>query len=137
MSTGGFSKARLGRMHDVMARHVEQGNAPGIVTAVRGPHRARELQDALHGEEVLGAQLPDDGRQGLGRGRHRGGGLGGGGGGDLVLSAGSGGVLLLRVAAGEVGQPHYPWEPASPWRSDRAWFETYLSLRAEPPPRGG
>jgi CubicO group peptidase (beta-lactamase class C family) len=32
MSTGGFSKARLGRMHDVLARHVEQGHAPGIVT---------------------------------------------------------------------------------------------------------
>lgn len=34
MSTGGFSKARLRRLHDVMAGHVERGNAPGIVTAV-------------------------------------------------------------------------------------------------------
>src|SRR5207249_3350255 len=30
--SGGFSRARLGRMHDVMADHVAQGDAPGIVT---------------------------------------------------------------------------------------------------------
>ena len=34
MSSGGFSKARLGRMHDVMAGHVVRGEAPGIVTLV-------------------------------------------------------------------------------------------------------
>jgi CubicO group peptidase (beta-lactamase class C family) len=34
MSTGGFSRARLGRMHDVMAGHVERGDVPGIVTLV-------------------------------------------------------------------------------------------------------
>jgi CubicO group peptidase (beta-lactamase class C family) len=34
MSTGGLSKARLGRMHDVMAGHVERGDVPGIVTLV-------------------------------------------------------------------------------------------------------
>ncbi|MGH6900137.1 MAG: serine hydrolase domain-containing protein [Geminicoccaceae bacterium] len=34
MSTGGLSRARLGRMHDVMAGHVERGAVPGIVTAV-------------------------------------------------------------------------------------------------------
>ncbi len=45
MSTGGFSRARLGLMHDVMARHVEQGNAPGIVTLLcrRGEVHAGEL----------------------------------------------------------------------------------------------
>jgi CubicO group peptidase (beta-lactamase class C family) len=32
MSTGGFSKARLARMHDVMAGYVERGKVPGIVT---------------------------------------------------------------------------------------------------------
>src|SRR5881409_2555735 len=32
MSAGGLSKARLGRMHDVMAGHVERGEVPGIVT---------------------------------------------------------------------------------------------------------
>ena len=34
MSTGGLSKARLGRMHDVMAGHVERGAVPGLVTLV-------------------------------------------------------------------------------------------------------
>ena len=34
MSAGGLSKGRLGRMHDVMARHVERGGVPGAVTAV-------------------------------------------------------------------------------------------------------
>lgn len=34
MSTAGLSKARLGRMHDVMAGYVERGEVPGIVTLV-------------------------------------------------------------------------------------------------------
>src|SRR5713226_4101843 len=34
MSTGGLSKARLGRMHDVMAGYVERGDVPGLVTLV-------------------------------------------------------------------------------------------------------
>ncbi len=34
MSIGGLSKARLGRMHDVMAGHVERGQVPGLVTLV-------------------------------------------------------------------------------------------------------
>jgi hypothetical protein len=32
MSNGGLSKARLGRMHDVMAGDVERGKVPGVVT---------------------------------------------------------------------------------------------------------
>ena len=32
MGTGGLSKARLGRIHQVMARYVERGEVPGIVT---------------------------------------------------------------------------------------------------------
>src|SRR4029077_13126234 len=32
--SGGFSKARLGRMRDVMAGHVERGAMPGLVTLV-------------------------------------------------------------------------------------------------------
>ncbi len=31
---GGLSNARLGRMHDIMARHVESGEVPGVVTLV-------------------------------------------------------------------------------------------------------
>jgi CubicO group peptidase (beta-lactamase class C family) len=34
MNTGGLSKARLGRMHDVMAGYVERGDVPGLVTLV-------------------------------------------------------------------------------------------------------
>jgi CubicO group peptidase (beta-lactamase class C family) len=34
MSSGGLSKLRLDRMHDVMAGHVERGNVPGVVTLV-------------------------------------------------------------------------------------------------------
>src|SRR5438270_8907590 len=31
---GGLSKARLGRMHDIMAGHVDSGDPPGLVTLV-------------------------------------------------------------------------------------------------------
>jgi CubicO group peptidase (beta-lactamase class C family) len=34
MSKAGLSKARLGRMHDVMAGYVERGGVPGLVTLV-------------------------------------------------------------------------------------------------------
>ncbi|WP_437318434.1 serine hydrolase domain-containing protein [Sorangium sp. So ce385] len=34
MSTGGLSRARLGRMRDVMSGHVERGAAPGLVTLI-------------------------------------------------------------------------------------------------------
>ncbi|HYX50230.1 MAG TPA: serine hydrolase domain-containing protein [Ktedonobacteraceae bacterium] len=34
MSTGGFSRKRIGRMHDVMAGYVERGEVPGLVTLV-------------------------------------------------------------------------------------------------------
>src|SRR5947199_7405679 len=34
MSTGGLSKARLGRMHDVMTGYAERGEVPGLVTLV-------------------------------------------------------------------------------------------------------
>src|SRR5438132_14414360 len=34
MSTGGLSRARLGRMHDVMKGYVERSEVPGLVTLV-------------------------------------------------------------------------------------------------------
>src|SRR5437588_863628 len=34
MSTAGLSKARLGRMHDIMVGYVERGEVPGLVTLV-------------------------------------------------------------------------------------------------------
>jgi CubicO group peptidase (beta-lactamase class C family) len=33
-NAGGLSQARLGRMHDVMAGHIEAGEMPGMVTLV-------------------------------------------------------------------------------------------------------
>jgi CubicO group peptidase (beta-lactamase class C family) len=34
MTPGGLSRARLGRMHDVLAGHVESGRVPGLVTLI-------------------------------------------------------------------------------------------------------
>ncbi len=34
MSTGGLSRARLGRMHDVMTGYIERGEVPGLITLV-------------------------------------------------------------------------------------------------------
>ena len=34
MSSGGMSRTRLARMHDVMARHVDSGEVPGLVTLI-------------------------------------------------------------------------------------------------------
>ncbi len=34
MSTGGLSRMRLARMHDVMVGYVERGELPGLVTLV-------------------------------------------------------------------------------------------------------
>ena len=45
MSNGGLSKARLCRMHNVMAGYVERGEVPGIVTLIsrRGEVHADEI----------------------------------------------------------------------------------------------
>jgi CubicO group peptidase (beta-lactamase class C family) len=43
--SGGFSQARLDRMHAAMRRHVESGYTPGLVTLVQ--HRGREHVDAV------------------------------------------------------------------------------------------
>ena len=55
MSTGGLSKARLGRMHDVMAGSVERGEVPGLVTLVS--RRGEVHVDAI-GTKALGADGP-------------------------------------------------------------------------------
>ncbi len=44
MGQSGFSKARLGRMHDVLAGHVASGEVPGLVTLI-----------SRHGEVVVDA----------------------------------------------------------------------------------
>ena len=51
MSDGGLSKARLGRMHDVMAGYVERGEVPGLVTLVS--RRGEVHVDAI-GTQALG-----------------------------------------------------------------------------------
>ncbi len=55
MSAGGLSKARLGRMHDVMAGYVERGEVPGIVTLVS--RRGEVHVDAI-GMKAVGGSGP-------------------------------------------------------------------------------
>jgi CubicO group peptidase (beta-lactamase class C family) len=55
MSIGGLSKARLGRMHDVMAGYVERGDVPGLVTLVS--RRGEVHVDAI-GTAALGGRDP-------------------------------------------------------------------------------
>ncbi|MCD6030466.1 MAG: putative penicillin binding protein, partial [Thermomicrobiales bacterium] len=55
MSTGGLSRTRLGRMHDVMAGHVERGAVPGIVTLVS--RRGEAHVDAI-GTKAMGGSEP-------------------------------------------------------------------------------
>ncbi|MGH8934428.1 MAG: serine hydrolase domain-containing protein [Egibacteraceae bacterium] len=53
MSSGGLPKARLARMHDVMAGHVERGDVPGVVTLVS--RRGEVHVDAIGTREAGGS----------------------------------------------------------------------------------
>src|SRR5437867_360759 len=55
MSTAGLSKARLGRLHDVMAGYVERGEVPGLVTLVA--RRGEAHVDAI-GTKAVGGSDP-------------------------------------------------------------------------------
>jgi CubicO group peptidase (beta-lactamase class C family) len=55
MSTGGLSKVRLGRMHDVMAGYVERGEVPGLITLVS---RRGEVHVDVIGMQAFGESLP-------------------------------------------------------------------------------
>ncbi len=55
MKNGGLSKARLGRMHDVMVGHVKRGEVPGVVTLVR--RRGEVHVDAI-GMKAAGGSDP-------------------------------------------------------------------------------
>ena len=55
MSTGGLSKARLARLHDVMAGYVERGDVSGIVTLVS--RRGEVHVDAI-GTTAIGSSDP-------------------------------------------------------------------------------
>ena len=53
MSESGLSRARLERMHDVLAERVEGGVAPGIVTVVS--RRGEAHVDAIGMQDVAGS----------------------------------------------------------------------------------
>jgi CubicO group peptidase (beta-lactamase class C family) len=55
MSIAGLSNARLARMHDVMAGHVERGDMPGLVTLVS---RRGEVHVAAIGMMAIGGSEP-------------------------------------------------------------------------------
>ena len=55
MSAGGLSRARLGRLHDVMAGYVERGEVPGIVTLVS---RRGEVHVDATGSKAVGGSEP-------------------------------------------------------------------------------
>jgi CubicO group peptidase (beta-lactamase class C family) len=55
MGTGGLSRERLGRMHDVMAGHVERGHVPGLVALIS--RRGETLVDAI-GRRALDSSEP-------------------------------------------------------------------------------
>jgi CubicO group peptidase (beta-lactamase class C family) len=54
-SAGGLSKTRLGRMHDVMAGHVEAGDMPGMVTLVS--RRGETHVDVIGSMAIDGAPM--------------------------------------------------------------------------------
>src|SRR6185437_2018248 len=58
MSNGGLSKARLGRMHDVMAGYVDRGELPGIVTLVS--RRGEVHVDAIGTKAIGGDPMRRD-----------------------------------------------------------------------------
>src|SRR6266849_2408335 len=55
MSSGGLSKARLGRMHEIMAGHVERGGVPGLVALVG---RRDEVHVDAIGMKAAGGREP-------------------------------------------------------------------------------
>jgi CubicO group peptidase (beta-lactamase class C family) len=58
MSQSGFSKARLGRMHDVLAGHVASGEVPGLVTLLS--RRGEVHVDAIGAKAVGGDPVRRD-----------------------------------------------------------------------------
>ena len=60
MSTGGLCGARLERMHDVMARHVDSGDVPGLVTLIS---RHGDVNVDAIGTKAVGDGDLDSGRR--------------------------------------------------------------------------
>jgi hypothetical protein len=55
MNTGGLSKARIGRMHDIIAGCVERGEVPGIIMLV---NRRGEVHVDTIGMKSFGGSDP-------------------------------------------------------------------------------
>ena len=55
MNSGGLSESRLGRMHEVMASHVERGAVSGLVTLVS---RGGEVRVDAVGMKAMGGSDP-------------------------------------------------------------------------------
>jgi len=55
MRNGGLSKARLGRMDDVMAGHIERGGVPGLVTLLS---RRGEVHVNAIGTKAVAGRAP-------------------------------------------------------------------------------
>jgi CubicO group peptidase (beta-lactamase class C family) len=51
MAHGGFSKSRLGRLHQVMANYVEQGHVPGLVTLLS--RRGETVVDTIGSQDLV------------------------------------------------------------------------------------
>ncbi|MDQ3480534.1 MAG: beta-lactamase family protein, partial [Actinomycetota bacterium] len=58
MSISGLSNKRLGRMHEVMAGHVERGALPGLVTLVS--RRGETHVDAIGAQAFDGEPMQRD-----------------------------------------------------------------------------
>lgn len=58
MSSGGLSKMRLARMHNVMAGYVERGEVPGLVLAVS--RRGEAVIEAIGASDLAGAPVRSD-----------------------------------------------------------------------------
>jgi hypothetical protein len=66
MSTAGLSNTRLGRLHDVMAGHVDRGELPGLVTLVarRGEVHVDAIGTTADDYLAFARMMLDNGRHG-------------------------------------------------------------------------
>ena len=67
MSSGGMSRTRLARMHDVMARHVDSGEVPGLVTLIsrhgEGQESEIEIRQLFELEDFAPSPAIDQARE--------------------------------------------------------------------------
>ena len=102
MRTGGLSKGRLDRMHEVMARYVERGEVPGIVTLVC---RRDEVHADAIGVKAVGGRLVGEGPEIAAH-------IGRNGGSPGTLGQQDADHAFARVRAPARAQPAGPAEPS-------------------------